>query len=71
MERKLHLLDLIRGKRDDQSLSRDEQDEAMGPLAGAAALVIAAHKRKWLWPLIFTLSAIQLGLSVVPWTLAI
>jgi hypothetical protein len=40
-------------------------------LVGVATLVLAAHRRKWLRPLIFALSAIYLGLAVVPWTLAI
>jgi hypothetical protein len=40
-------------------------------LVGVVILMLAAHRRKWIRPVIAILSVIYIVLAVVPWTLAI
>jgi hypothetical protein len=40
-------------------------------LVGVATLVLAAHRRKWIRPVICALSAVYLVLAVIPWILVI
>lgn len=43
----------------------------VGALLSVGVLTVAAHRRKWIRPIILALSAIYLTLALVPWTLAI
>ena len=43
----------------------------MAALFSVVVVTIAAHRRKWIRPIIFALSAIYAMLALVPWTLAL
>jgi uncharacterized membrane protein len=40
-------------------------------IVGVVTLVCAAHRRKWIRPMIVALSAMYLALAVVPWSFAL
>ncbi len=42
-----------------------------GALVGVVVLMLAAHRRKWIRPVILLLSLVYVALAVVPWTVAL
>jgi uncharacterized membrane protein len=43
----------------------------MVTLISVATLTIAAHRRKWIRPIIFSLCAVYITLAIVPWVLVL
>jgi hypothetical protein len=43
----------------------------VGALLSVALITIAAHRRKWIRPIILLLSAVYVTLALVPWTLVL
>lgn len=43
----------------------------VGALVSVALITVAAHRRKWIRPIILALSAVYVTLALVPWTLVL